>query len=129
MAGWDEPVAVGLVLHLHRLLFAHTEATGGTFKDSDNLVVDVGDDGIRTVRFKPVSAAAKPDFTKELVEQYQESVEAGEHHPVLFAAVFALDPSIIHPFKDGNGRVTRVLTNHLLGAAGYRVVRYVSLEN
>lgn len=117
------------MLHLHRLLFARTPARSSGFKDSDNLVVDVDDDGIRSVRFRPVSAGATPTFTKELVERHHEVLEAGEHHPVLLAGLFALDLSIIHPFEDGNGRVTRVLTNHLLGAVGYQVVRYVSLAD
>ena len=47
------PLNVGLLLHLHRLLFAETKATGGTFKESDNLVVDRSPDGVQTVRFKP----------------------------------------------------------------------------
>lgn len=127
-AGWDEPVGVGLVLHLHRLLFSRTPGHSSGFKDSDNLVVDVDDAGIRTVRFRPVAAAVTPTFTKELVERHQEALAAGQHHPVLLAGLFALDLSIIHPFENGNGRVTRVLTNHMLGSVGYRVVRYVSLE-
>jgi Fic family protein len=126
--GWNERVSVGLVLHLHRLLFARTKAEGGRFKDSDNLVVDIEEDGTRTVRFTPVPAALTPAQTKELVDRYEEAIEAGEHHPVLLVGLFALDLSIIHPFDDGNGRVVRVLSNHLLGATGYRVVRYVSLE-
>lgn len=61
--GW-RPLNVGLILHLHRLLFAHTAMPGGAFKTEDNLVVDRSPDGSTTVRFKPVPAASTPFATR-----------------------------------------------------------------
>jgi Fic family protein len=122
------PLNAGLILHLHRLLFAHTVMPGGGFKKEDNLVVDRSPDGSTTVRFKPVPAASTPFAVDDLIKRYQQAAEAGEHHPVLLSGLFILDLLIIHPFEDGNGRVARLLTAALLGDHGYTVGRYVSLE-
>ncbi len=122
------PLNAGLILHLHRLLFAHTAVPGGAFKTEDNLVVDRSPDGSTTVRFKPVPAASTPFAIDDLIERYKNAVAAGEHHPVLLSGLFILDILVIHPFEDGNGRVARLLTNAMLGEHGYTVGHYVSLE-
>jgi Fic family protein len=122
------PLNAGLILHLHRLLFAHTAMPGGTFKAEDNLVADRSPDGSATVRFKPVSAARTPFAVDDLIGCYDQAVTTGEHHPVLLIGLFILDLLVIHPFQDGNGRVPRLLTNAMLTEHGYTVGRYVSLE-
>jgi Fic family protein len=122
------PLNAGLMLHLHRLLFAHTAMPGGAFKTEDNLVVDRSPDGSTTVRFKPVSAASTPFAVDDLIGRYQDAVGAGQHHPVLLSGLFILDLLVIHPFENGNGRVARLLTNAMLSEHGYTVGRYVSLE-
>ena len=122
------PLNAGLILHLHRLLFAHTAMPGGAFKTEDNLVVDRSPDGSTTVRFKPVPAASTPFAVDDLIDRYQQAVAAGEHHPVLLSGLFILDLLVIHPFEDGNGRVARLLTSAMLSEHGYTVGRYVSLE-
>jgi Fic family protein len=121
-------LSVGLLLHLHRLLFSHTEGRGGHLKTEDNLVVEGGPDGTRVVRFTPVSAAETPFLLSELVERTSSTLSAGTQHPLLVIAAFSLDLSCIHPFADGNGRVTRLATGYLLQRCGYGVGRYVSLE-
>jgi Fic family protein len=122
------PLNAGLMLHLHRLLFAHTPVPGGAFKKEDNLVVDRSPVGSTTVRFRPVPAASTPFAIDDLIKRYKEAAEAGEHHPVLLSGLFILDFLVIHPFEDGNGRVARLLTGALLSEHGYTVGRYVSLE-
>jgi Fic family protein len=122
------PLNAGLMLHLHRLLFAHAPVPGGAFKKEDNLVVDRSPDGSTTVRFKPVPAARTPFAIDDLIKRYKEAAGAGEHHPVLLSGLFILDLLVIHPFEDGNGRVARLLTGALLSEHGYTVGRYVSLE-
>lgn len=122
------PLNIGLILHLHRLLFAESAVEGGTLKSSDNLVIDRHEDGSRNVRFVPVPAAKAAWFLEELLDRYREALSADEHHPVLLIGMLVLDLLTIHPFDDGNGRVARVLTNALLAEAGYGIGRYVSLE-
>ena len=122
------PLNAGLILHLHRLLFAHTAMPDGAFKTEDNLVVERSPDGSTTIRFKPVSAASTPFAIDDLIDRYQDAVAAGEHHPVLLSGLFVLDLLVIHPFEDGNGRVARLLTGTMLTEHGYTVGRYVSLE-
>ncbi len=130
---WQEdwqPINVGLVLHLHRLLLGHTAAAAaaGVLKSEDNLVVDKHADGSRTVRFKPVPASQTPYFMDELIDRYAEQVRRDAQHPVLLVGLAILDLLVIHPFEDGNGRVARILTTALLSQGGYTVGRYVSLE-
>ncbi len=122
------PLNLGLLLHLHRELFANTKTPGGRFKESDNLVVDRSPDGTVEVRFVPVPASRTEYYTAELIDRYRDALSAGTHHPVLLVGLFVLDLLTIHPFDDGNGRVVRALTNSLLDDAGYTVGKYVSLE-
>lgn len=122
------PLNPGLLLHLHRLLFAHTATDGGRFKSDDNLVVDRDDGGETTVRFQPVPADKTEFFLQEVVERYQAACKTGAHHPVLLIGLFILELLVIHPFDDGNGRVSRALSNALLIEQGYTVSRYVSIE-
>lgn len=121
-------VSVGLILHLHRLLFQHTDGGGGRFKSDDNLVVDRAPDGSRRIRFTPVSARDTPYAVQELVARTGDALATQRDHPALVTAAFALDLLCIHPFADGNGRVARLLTSHLLNQTGYGVGRFVSVE-
>lgn len=134
-SAWDylftqpwRPLNVGLLLHLHRELFARTAVPGGRFKESDNLVVDRAPDGSIEVRFVPVPAARTEYYTVELVDRYRQAIDSARHHPLLLIGLFVLDLLTIHPFADGNGRVVRALTNALLDDCGYAVGRYVSVE-
>jgi Fic family protein len=128
--GWPEGgVSVGAILHLHRLLYEPTGLLGaGQFKSADNVVVERDDRGRRRVRFHPVPASDTPAATASLVASYADVLTRDEQHPIIAVAAFVLDFTVIHPFADGNGRVSRLLTNLLLGQHGYDVGRYVSLE-
>jgi Fic family protein len=123
-----QPLNVGLLLHLHRLLWSETAVEGGRLKGEDNLVVDRSPDGSVEVRFAPVPAAQTELYLHELVDRYRAAIDDGRHHPVLLAGLFVLDLLVIHPFEDGNGRVARAVTNALLADSGYGVGRWVSLE-
>lgn len=122
------PLQVGLLLHLHRLLFAQTALRGGTVKTEDNLVVDRLPDGRAIDRFRPVPAGEVEFAMQELLARFAAARERDQHHPVILIGLFVLDLLTIHPFLDGNGRIARVLTNALLADAGYGVTRYLSLE-
>ncbi|WP_129664629.1 Fic family protein [Phytoactinopolyspora endophytica] len=122
------PLNVGLLLHLHRLLYSRTAMAGGHFKAQDNLVVDRNSDGTTTTRFRPVAARDTDFYARELIDRLQTASSTRSHHPVLLIGLFVLDLLVIHPFEDGNGRVARVTTNALLSDADYGVVRYISME-
>ena len=122
------PLNIGLVLHLHRLLWSETDVEGGLLKTQDNLVVDRSPDGSVEVRFVPVPAAQTSFYLADLVDRYQAAQKSGRHHPVLLVGLVVLDLLVIHPFVDGNGRVARAVANALLVEAGYDVCRWVSLE-
>ncbi|MGH7642284.1 MAG: Fic family protein [Candidatus Dormibacteria bacterium] len=122
-------LSVGLVLHLHGLLFSRPSGGGGgQFKSVDNLLVDRHADGTSTVRLVPTSHRETPFIMSELIDRYRREREAGRHHRALLVGLFALDFLTIHPFVDGNGRHSRLLSTRLLSEAGYGVGRYVSLE-
>lgn len=123
-----EPLSVGLVCHLHRLLYSHTDGRGGSFKLDDNVVTESHPDGTRSIRFTPVSVRETPFYMDELIVRTEAALAAGAHHPLLVAAAFTLDFLCIHPFADGNGRIARLLTTYLIQRAGYGVGRYISLE-
>lgn len=123
------PLNIGLLLHLHRLLFRYTDMPGGAFKTTANLVVDRNADGSTTTRFTPVAPTETPAYLEELIARYIGAIGADRHHPILLIGLFVLDLLTIHPFADGNGRITRALTNALLQQADYDVTRYVSLED
>lgn len=122
------PLNVGLILHVHRLLWSETDVAGGEFKQADNLAVDRHTDGTQTIRFRPVPALETEFYLNEVIHRYQQAQAAQRHHPILLVGLFVLDLLVIHPFDDGNGRVARALTNALLLDAGYTATRYVSLE-
>ena len=123
------PVTPGVILQLHRDLLAHTPLSfGGAWKDADNQIVNRNADGTTTVRFLPMPALLTPDAVGALCATYNEAYRAQACDPALLAARFTLDFVSIHPFNDGNGRMSRLLTVLLLERAGYSVARFVSLE-
>jgi len=118
----------GLILDWHRALYRFTDERGGEWKSKDNAIIEVRPDGRQVVRFQPVTALATPEFMDHLLRLFKESLDKEETDPLLMIATFVLDFECIHPFKDGNGRVGRLLTLLLLYQAGYEVGRYISLE-
>ncbi|WP_312279728.1 Fic family protein [Oscillibacter sp.] len=118
-----------ILLQLHRDLYRYNGAgMGGTFKNGDNVIEEVTSDGQHRVRFKPVSAFETPDAVDHLCEAYQHAITLPEAEPLLLIPPFILDFLCIHPFNDGNGRMSRLLTLLLLYRAGYIVGKYISIE-
>lgn len=123
------PIRPGMILQLHRDLFKFSNSsTGGTFKESDNVIAEELPDGTRRVRFQPVPAWKTPDAMETLCNAFQEALTNPELDPLLIIPMFILDFLCIHPFSDGNGRMSRLLTLLLLYRAGYVVGKYVSIE-
>lgn len=118
-----------VILQLHRDLFDMERASfAGRWKDSDNAIVERLPGGRLRTRFEPTSAAATSDAVESLCRTYNESIEQGVFSPLLCVAQFVFDFVSIHPFVDGNGRMSRLLMLLLLYQNGYLVGKYISLE-
>lgn len=122
-----EPLTVPFLLHLHRLLFAHSGGRGGHLKSDQNLIVSY-EDGRRRTIFEPTAPEQTEFQLSELLARYEASKRARSAHPLALIGGLVVDFLAIHPFADGNGRVARLLTAHELLGQGYRVARYVSVE-
>jgi len=122
-----EALSVPYALHLHRLLFGHTDGGGGRLKTDQNLIVSY-EHGHREVLFTPPSPRETQTLLPDLFERYNLAVADHAAHPILLIGALILDFLAIHPVADGNGRLARLLTTHALLAEGYSVSRYVSIE-
>lgn len=121
-------LTTGLVRQLHRDLFKYTDQEGGQWKAVPNRISRVAADGTESVRFKPVGPHLVEDAMETLHRQLQMYWQAGEVDKLLLIAAYVLDFLCIHPFRDGNGRMARLLTLLFLYHAGYEVGRFISLE-
>lgn len=121
-------VTPNIILQLHRDLYSYVPFEGGIWKPSDNTIDDVFPDGTHQIRFHPVSALNTPGAVEELCQNFEKAIESENCIPLLAIAAFVLDFLCIHPFKDGNGRMSRLLSLLLLYKLGYEVGRYISLE-
>lgn len=122
-------VSVNVCLQLHTMLYRYLPQDGGRWKMTDNEIIERTEDGsVARVRFKAVSAVATPRAMEQMVENYASAIEKHNKEPLLVAPLAILDFLCIHPFGDGNGRVSRLLTLMTLYHFGYDVGRYISLE-
>ena len=123
------PVRPGMILQLHRDLYKfNNSAIGGSFKNSDNIIAEEMPDGTKCVRFQPVPAWETTEAMNTLCNAFQEASVDPEVDPLLLMPMFILDFLCIHPFSDGNGRMSRLLTLLLLYRSGYFVGKYISIE-
>ena len=117
------------ILQLHRDLYSFSSsAVGGVYKNSDNIIAEKHADGTETVRFRPVPAFQTADAMLNLCTRYNDAIEAATYNPLILMPIFILDFLCIHPFNDGNGRMSRLLTLLLLYRAGFIVGKYISIE-
>jgi Fic family protein len=118
----------GVVLQLHTMLFRYLPSEGGAWKATDNEIVERDTQGrVTRVRFTPVPAVGTPAAMEDLASAYERAQESGVD-PLILVPLAVLDFLCIHPFRDGNGRLARLLTLLLLYRFRYRVGRYISLE-
>lgn len=121
------------IRQLHRDLLKYSdkdEHHRGDYKTQPNNVEAIGPDGERLgVIFATASPFDTPRLMQELVVWTNESLDIGRHHPLLTIAIFVVVFLEIHPFQDGNGRLSRILTTLLLLRSGYVYVPYSSLES
>ncbi len=117
------------ILSLHRMIQEQTSPiTAGKYKTVNNFILETAPDGARRVRFKPVPAREAEPSMQQMLLAFYEARQDSEISPLLLIPCFILDFLCIHPFVDGNGRVSRLLTVLLLYASGYDIVRYISFE-
>ena len=123
------PIIPSMLLQLHRDLYKFSgEGYGGKFKSSDNIIAEVGRNGEKSIRFKPVPAWQTAESINDLCSAFNEIIESENVDPLLLIPMFILDFLCIHPFDDGNGRMSRLLMLLLLYRSGYIVGKYISLE-
>ncbi len=117
------------VQQLHGTLYAYTGVRdAGRWKSMDNEVSEVRPDGTTIVRFTPVSAALAPQAMQDLHRDFARALQGPTYPPLLLCAAYVLDFTVIHPFRDGNGRMSRLITLWLLYVVGHDVGRYISIE-
>lgn len=123
------PIRPNNILQLHRDLYSFSSSdTGGRYKNTDNVIAESGKDGQQRVRFIPVSAFQTPEAMENLCDEFNNAIARSEYDPLLLIPMFILDFLCIHPFNDGNGRMSRLLTLLLLYRSGYIVGKYISME-
>ncbi|MDY6987746.1 MAG: Fic family protein [Thermodesulfobacteriota bacterium] len=121
------PVSEETILKLHALTRGQIW-DAGKYKDKDGDIIEKFPDGRSRVRFKTVPAADTPASVKELVGLYNDAIDERTIPPLVLLAAFNLDFLCIHPFRDGNGRVSRLLLLLQCHHLGLEVGRYISLE-
>ena len=129
----DMPITENHIRQLHQTLLRHStkdERHRGDYKTLDNHVVAFGPDGEELgVVFATTSPFDTPREMEALVTWVQKAIREEAFHPLLVVGIFIVKFLAIHPFQDGNGRLSRVLTTLMLLRAGYAYVPYASLES
>ena len=123
------PIRPRMLLQLHRDLYKFSGLSiGGSFKSSDNVITEELPDGTKRVRFQPVPAWETPEAMDSVCASINEALNDPELDDLLLIPMFILDFLCIHPFDDGNGRMSRLLTLLLLYRTGYQIGEYISIE-
>ena len=118
-----------IILQLHRDLYSYSQGNiGGAYKNSDNVIAETDAEGHQKARFIPVPAFQTAEAIDELCAHFLEAWEANLIDKLILIPMFILDFLCIHPFNNGNGRMSRLLTLLLFYKAGYIVGKYVSME-
>ena len=119
----------GDILRLHEMMLSITGYEfGGKYKTDDNIILEVTADGSRRVRFRPTSAEDTPKAMEQLELAYLAARDDANINQLLLIPCVILDFLCIHPFRDGNGRMSRLLSLLLLYKNGYDAGKYVSFE-
>jgi len=125
--GAELPVSEETILHLHKLSRGNVW-DAGRYKDKPVDIIEKLPGGGERVRFRSVSPAETPEFTRRLVSLWRDQCRDHDISPLIVLAAFNLDFLCIHPFRDGNGRVSRLLLLLTAYHLGIEVGRYISLE-
>jgi len=121
-------IAPEVIQRLHTLAQDGFSGDAGEWKKQNNEIVEILPGGERRVRFIPTSAKDTPKMMERLCRNYREACDDERVPALLVVTTFVFDFLCIHPFRDGNGRVSRLATTLLLQSHGFQVGRYISLE-
>lgn len=117
------------ILQLHKELYSYSgKEYGGKYKAGDNVITQESESGETFVRFKPVEAWMTSDAMEKACASFNQAIDRQTINPLLLIPMFILDFLCIHPFNDGNGRMSRLLTLLLFYRSGYNVGKYISIE-
>jgi len=116
------------ILGLHRLMLSHTPEGGGLYKGSDNVIMEIDALGRRKVRFEPTPASETQETMEQMIFAYVDARSNSSINSLLLIPCFILDFLCIHPFSDGNGRMSRLLSLLLMYKNGYDAGKYISYE-
>ncbi|MCL1804297.1 MAG: Fic family protein [Eubacteriaceae bacterium] len=123
------PARPNIILQFHKQLYSFSRSSiGGSYKNSDNFIAETNAEGEQFERFKPIPAFLAASAMDSLTEEFNTALNKDEYDSLLLVPMFILDFLCIHPFNDGNGRMSRLLTLLLLYRAGYNVGKYISIE-
>ena len=123
------PLKPSMILQLHRDLFKFEGYDiGGKYKAADNIIEEEDDKGNKFVRFQPMPAWETPEAMDILCDAFETALATEQIDPLLLIPMFVLDFLCVHPFNDGNGRMSRLLTLLLMHRSGYIVGKYISIE-
>ena len=125
----DIPVRSSYILQLHGEMLKHTAYSyAGSYKTTPNEIDMILENGEKVVLFKPLEPYETPDAVNRLCDEFDKAISEGIVDPLILIPMFILDFLCIHPFNDGNGRMSRLLTLLLLYRSGYVVGQYISIE-
>lgn len=123
------PIRSNTILQLHKEMYQFTDVRfGGRFKDTPNEIDVIFPDGHKAILFKPLEPYETPEAVVRLCEEYDNAINKYNIDPLIVIPVFIHDFLCIHPFNDGNGRMSRLLTTLLLYRGDYYIGKYISIE-
>lgn len=123
------PITPNYILQLHKMLFSHSSKNiGGTFKNVQNYISGTDTNGRTYTIFTPLSPFETPTAIENICDEFNKAIAKNEVDPLILIPIFIHDFLCIHPFLDGNGRMSRLLTTLLLYRCGFLVGKYISLE-
>lgn len=124
------PIKASYILQLHQVLYRYSQrGIGGRFKNTQNYIAETRENGEQIIRFMPLDPFETPMAIDAICDSFNRETDTCEIDPLILIPAFVIDFLCIHPFNDGNGRMSRLLTTLLLYRAGYVVGKYVSLES
>lgn len=123
------PISRNYILQLHKIMYSHmNNPMAGQMKNVQNYISATYPDGHSEILFTPLAPYETPEALDKICEEYNKVIGNNEVEPLIAIPVFIHDFLCIHPFNDGNGRMSRLLTTLLLYRNGFHVGKYISLE-